>query len=257
MRGLTGWLQRRAAADRPAGRQPSTPPGIRIYVVGDVHGRCDLLDDVLIRVAAHTRANPGPESLLVLMGDYVDRGPHSASVLARLARLRDTRNVVALMGNHEAMMLSGLGSVDRLADWVRNGGQETLLSYGLDPTLRLGDAAQGRAFLDEAIRTIPADHLGCLRALRPCFALGDYFFAHAGVRPGRGLDQQRCEDLLWIREPFLSSSADFGAVVVHGHNPVPRPDIRDNRINVDTGAYITGRLTCLILQGTDRQVLGG
>ena len=223
------------------------PDGVRVYAIGDIHGRVDLLDGLLKRIEAHIAAKPIRHSIEVFLGDYIDRGPASQSVLERLVARSSYRSVF-LKGNHETFMIDFIKSPHILEDWQRLGGLETLMSYGIMPTINANAVAQAQIAADFD-RVLPDSHRQFLGHLRLSFTCGDFFFVHAGVRPGIPLEKQRDEDLLWIRQEFLFCENDFGKVVVHGHTPVPNPDIRPNRINIDTGGFATGRLTCLILEG--------
>ena len=227
---------------------------MRVYAIGDVHGRVDLLDQVLLRIDAHETAHPGPRPVEVFLGDYIDRGPASREVLDRLSARTRTRETVCLKGNHETFTEAFIKDPTILNDWRRYGGIETLLSYGLVPSVNMGPAEQIKLAATFS-EVLPLSHRIFLGSLRPSFTCGDYFFVHAGVRPGIPLAKQREEDLLWIRDDFLLYEDDFGKVVVHGHTPVREPDIRPNRINIDTGAYATGQLTCLMLEGDKRQFI--
>ncbi|MBP2427912.1 serine/threonine protein phosphatase 1 [Bradyrhizobium elkanii] len=171
-----------------------------------------------------------------------------------LDQRRRTRSMVCLLGNHEACLLEFLVNPDMLAQWRQFGGLQTLMSYGLTPSPN-PDASERRALARQLIRQMPPAHLTFLRSLPLCYVHKRYFFVHAGVRPGIALNQQRKEDLLWIRDDFLMSEDDFGKVVVHGHTPVHEAELLRNRINVDTGAYATGRLTCVKLEGARRTLL--
>jgi serine/threonine protein phosphatase 1 len=220
------------------------PAGMRVYAIGDIHG-CDReLGALHAAVAVDLARRPARSTTVVHLGDYFDHGPDSAAVLARLAAappIAGTR-VVMLCGDHERMLLDVL-SGDRPAatDWLHSGGAATLTSFGLDP------GSPREAWL----AALPADLPAFLRGLAPSLRLGGYLFAHAGVRPGVPLDRQTDEDLIGIRQPFLSSEQDFGAVVVHGHTPVSLPLIRTNRIALDTGAGLGGRLSCAVLEADE------
>ena len=183
----------------------------------------------------------------VFLGDYIDRGPSSRAVLDRLIDRSRTHEIVCLKGNHETYLFEFLRNPAVLADWRRLGGLETLMSYGLEPSMK-ADMAEQLELAKALEVSLPKHHRQFLRSLCTSFSCGDFFFVHAGVRPGIPLEQQREEDLLWIRDDFLLCEDDFGKIVVHGHTPVREPDIRPNRINIDTGAYATGRLTCLIIE---------
>jgi serine/threonine protein phosphatase 1 len=224
------------------------PKGLRVYAIGDVHGRIDLLDDLLARIDADRARYPAAgRAIEVFLGDYVDRGPSSCAVIDRLierARISDT---IFLKGNHEAFVLDFLKEPGVLNNWRLYGGLDTLMSYGLSPSFT-ADASQDAKLAGALKQAMPSSHFGFLSGLVLSFTRGDFFFVHAGVRPGVPLSQQREDDLLWIREDFLLCEDDFGKIVVHGHTPVMEPDVRPNRINIDTGAYATGKLTCLILE---------
>jgi serine/threonine protein phosphatase 1 len=228
--------------------KPRLPEGIRIYAIGDIHGRADLLQQ-LFTVIDNDLARSAPErAIQVFLGDYVDRGPDSRGVLDLLIDRQGCHETVFLKGNHEAFFLDVLQDPAKLQDWRNYGGLTTLMSYGVQPSMK-PTAEQQIELIDALARSMPAEHLAFLRNLPLSFDCGDFFFAHAGVRPGLALDRQTEADLLWIREEFLNSEEDFGKLVVHGHTPVATPDFRPNRINIDTGAYATGNLTLLTIQG--------
>ena len=223
------------------------PDGVRIYAIGDIHGRADLLDRLLQRIDADLAKNSPRQAIEVFLGDYVDRGSASREVLDRLIERKKAHRAVFLKGNHEALMIRFPIDPSILDDWQRLGGLETLMSYGITPSINADAPAQSRLAVAFG-QAFPESHRSFLGELKTSFTCGDYFFVHAGVRPGVPLTKQRDEDLLWIRHEFLLSEDDFSKIVVHGHTPVLQPDIRLNRINIDTGAYATGRLTCLVLE---------
>jgi serine/threonine protein phosphatase 1 len=229
---------------------PRTPHGVRIYAIGDVHGRADLLAQCFGCIDADIAAFPGPRVIQVLLGDYIDRGPQSRQVLDLLVRRSHHHRVVCLKGNHETYIADFLREPAILGQWRHFGGLATLVSYGVTPSIN-ADKQEQRELASAFDRALPRSHRGFLTNLKASFACGDYFFVHAGVRPGVPLSGQHEQDLLWIREDFLLHEGDFGKIVIHGHTPVMEPDIRSNRINIDTGAYATGRLTCLVLEGED------
>ena len=182
------------------------------------------------------------------LGDYIDRGPHSRGVIERLAENPFPGDYIALKGNHEALFEAFLADPAIGAQWRTLGGLETLHSFGV----RVAPLMAGRSFAEAAdgLRAaLTPRHGEFLAALQPSLSVGRYFLCHAGVRPGVPLERQRPEDLMWIRDEFLRSTADFGKVVVHGHTPSEEPEVLANRINIDTGAYATGRLTCVVLEG--------
>ena len=226
------------------------PAGIRIYAIGDVHGRIDLLDQVLSRVDADTAAHPVRLAIRVFLGDYIDRGPASKHVLDRLITCCATHPSVCLIGNHETYLCEFLKNPEVLSVWKRWGGLDTLLSYGITPSIETNAEAQAK-LAHELNRILPLRHRLFLGALIPYFICGDFFFVHAGVRPGIPLTDQTEDDLLWIRDEFLFCEENFGKVIVHGHTPVREPEVWANRINIDTGAYATGRLTCLVLENDE------
>jgi len=234
--------------------RPRVPDGLRVYAVGDIHGRLDLLDPLLARIDADLEGHAAERSLQVFLGDYIDRGDASAQVIDRLIKRGEATPTVCLKGNHEACLLEFLEEPEILTSWARNGGLTTLLSYGVEPVLNAD--LDTRASLSASLaETMPASHLTFLSSLPLTFACGDFLFVHAGVRPGISLARQREEDLLWIRDAFLCHEAPFEKMIVHGHTPVIEPQVRANRINIDTGAYATGRLTCLRLEGEDVRIL--
>ena len=247
MNTLLGKLFGSAAA--PSARAPD---GVRIYAVGDIHGRLDLLDRLLAMIDAEPAA--GLDVRLVFLGDYVDRGPDSAGVLGRLAQLASERPAtVFLKGNHEAAMLDFLTDPEEGKDWLDWGGMETLESYGVPSPWTLSSDALVAAL---AAR-LPAAHAMLLERLALSHTAGDYFFAHAGVRPGVALDAQAADDLLWIRGAFHDAKPAERPekVVVHGHHPVKTALDAGWRIAVDTGAVWTGVLTAVALEGATRRFI--
>lgn len=234
-----------------------TPDGMRIYAIGDVHGRLDLLERAHAGIASELDRRRPASYRIVHCGDYIDRGPESAGVVVRLVELsRRDPNVVCLGGNHEDELLAFLADpVDAAELWFRYGGLNTLASYGIDAWPA---PAQPRALTDlrDAFQAaLPADHRLFLENLADDIVLGDFLFVHAGIRPGVPLERQTRADKRWIREAFLASPLDHGKVVVHGHTPVPIPEVRLNRINIDTGAYASGRLTCVVIEGSNHRFL--
>ena len=239
-------------------RQQSAPagaPGYRAYVVGDVHGRLDLLQDLLAKIHAELQHHPSAKTLLVFVGDLIDRGPSSAQVVERLRTYkREGVKTVFLLGNHEEVLLRILGGDASLIDkWRWFGGAECLQSYGADPVqLDRASDEEALAFVRNAI---PREHVRFLETFADSCAFGDYLFVHAGIRPGVGVEQQSQADLRWIRDPFLNDDRDHGCIVVHGHTISDDVEQRVNRIGIDTGAYRSGVLTALAIEGTDRWLL--
>jgi serine/threonine protein phosphatase 1 len=244
----------RGASARPG----IIPPGQAAYAVGDVHGRLDLLRELLQRIAGDAARHPADTARsLVFLGDYIDRGTESRGVVDCL--LEDPLpgfETIRLMGNHEDAILAFLDGDSDGLDWLSFGGLETLLSYGV-PLRRLPHTEDAVADLRLSLSSaLPREHLDFFRRGALRHAIGDYLFVHAGVRPGVPLEQQTPTDLMWIRDDFLGSRVPLlGHVVVHGHTICDLPQDRDHRINVDTGAFVSGRLTCLVLRGNERRFI--
>lgn len=231
------------------------PRGQRAYVIGDVHGCFDQLERLLSQVEAELRERPAARTSIVFLGDLIDRGPASSRVLERLRTYSPSRaSAHFIMGNHEEVMLRVLsGEADLLPSWLRFGGAETLRSYGIDPSELRGLPP------DELVRqlndAVPAAHIQFLETFADSITFGTYLFVHAGIRPGVDLAEQSQSDLRWIREPFLGDSTDHGFVVVHGHTITNEVEVTPNRIGIDTGAFRTGTLTALAIEGNRRWLL--
>ena len=234
---------------------PKGADGYRAYVIGDVHGRLDLLEQLLDVIERDLAERPSRKTLLVFLGDLIDRGPHSAQVIERLRTYRSPRvRTVCLLGNHEEVLLRILAGDSALIEqWRWFGGAECLESYGLDPEAiaRMDD----QAALDAVRSAIPKEHSDFIGSFVDTCRFGDYLFVHAGIRPGVTLDEQAQSDLRWIREPFLLDDTDHGCIVVHGHTIGAKVEERPNRIGIDTGAYRTGVLTALVIEGEGRGYL--
>lgn len=235
--------------------RPSGPEGYRAYVIGDIHGRLDLLKDLLSKIHAELAAEPPRMCKLVFLGDLIDRGPNSAQVVECLRTYhRKGVETVFLLGNHEEVLLRILGGeFDLLAQWLWFGGSECLMSYGVNPE-EVARASEEEA-LAMVAAAIPPQHVEFLESFEDSHRFGDYLFVHAGIRPGVQLDIQSDADLRWIREPFLSDKSDHGVVVVHGHTISSSVELRPNRIGIDTGAYRSGVLTALGIEADDRWLL--
>jgi diadenosine tetraphosphatase ApaH/serine/threonine PP2A family protein phosphatase len=217
------------------------PSGRRVYAIGDIHGCASQLKNLHASIAEDLARRPIASALLLHVGDYVDRGADTRGVIAHLIGAPPVpgAEMVNLMGNHENTMIEALnGERAAATDWLFTGGRPTLQSYGADPD---GPRTEWRGY-------VPDSHVHFLRDLRLMHREGGYAFVHAGVRPGVALEAQARDDLLRMRQPFLYSEQDFGAVVVHGHSPVKAPVIRHNRIAIDTGAVYGGDMTCLVLE---------
>lgn len=236
---------------------PAAPAGQRIYAVGDIHGRLDLLDQLLDMISRDdAEQDPVERRTLIFLGDYIDRGPDSRGVIDRLLYgMPEGFEAIHLKGNHEEILLRSLTDPGTVPMWMANGGIETLASYGVLRKDHTGIPLRAQ-FLGPALaRALPEDHLAFYESRPLTVAFGDYLFVHAGLQPGVALAQQSEYDMLFIREPFLSHRGSFGKVVVHGHTPVAEPEMRPNRIGIDTGAFFTGHLTALRLEGEYRGFL--
>jgi len=234
--------------------RPRVPAGRRVYAIGDIHGRADLLSETFARIDADLRSRPSARSTEVFLGDYIDRGPDSQRVIELLLGRQKNHDTIFLKGNHEDCLLRVLTDPGVLSEWKMIGGLSTVLSYGVSVTGHHEPQSHERIAAALA-QAIPRSHQDLLSKLPLSHTLGDYFFAHAGVRPGIPLTAQSARDLLWIRDDFLLHEEDFGKVIVHGHTPTMEPEVRRNRINIDTGAYATNRLTCLVLEADQMSFL--
>ena len=249
---LFGWKRRTATERAPA----RVPEGVLLYAVGDIHGRSDLLLPLLKKIGADAREEPAARRILLFVGDYVDRGPDSRGVIDAIVDGVTPFETVFLKGNHEAVLLDFLDNPARWEDWRRFGGLETLASYGVDHRLLAGAGVEPEEIRDAFLAALPRKHLDFLRTLLLSYECGDYYFVHAGARPGIPLDQQIEADQLWIREGFLDAGDVFGGrVVVHGHTPKKSPERRSFRIGIDTGAYLYGCLTAARFMGDQVEFL--
>lgn len=247
---------RQLLGSRPPAPRPAIPAGERVYAIGDIHGRADLFAALIAAVEAddarHQAASPA-QTTIILLGDLIDRGPDSAGVVRMARQWQERRRVRILAGNHEEMLLQSLTSIDVLRVFLRAGGRETAISYGIDPK------AYTQASFEEVqamlCAAFPPEDEAFMASFEEQIRIGDYSFVHAGIKPGVPLAEQQRGDLRWIREPFLSSSTDHGAVVVHGHTIFEDVSLRPNRIGIDTGAYDSGKLTAIGLEGTDRWLI--
>ena len=218
-----------------------------MYAIGDVHGRADLLARLFSGIDADLAANSTPRAIEVFLGDYIDRGPNSRGVLDLLIARSQRHETVFLKGNHEVLIEHFLYMPEALATWRQVGGIQTLASYGVRPSFN-PDPAEQAALAQRLATALPPAHRQFLASLKRSFSCGDFFFVHAGVRPGVPLSEQTDEDLFWIREKFLRHAEKFEKIIVHGHTPVDEVEFHSNRINVDTGAFATGRLSCLRIE---------
>jgi serine/threonine protein phosphatase 1 len=251
--GLFGWGAKRRSSASP----PSTG-GPLIYAIGDIHGRLDLLEDLLGQIARDMAATPSDEKpVLVFLGDYVDRGAYSRGVIECAMRICALENVEvrALKGNHEQAMLAFLANPEFGPTWLQNGGAATLVSYGVAAPQARTTSDLWTETRDALERAMPPGHLAFLQNLELCVEYGDYIFVHAGLRPGVPIERQTEQDMLWIRNEFLEERRPFSKMVVHGHTPEPEPYAGPVRMGLDTGAYATGVLTAARLFGQDRRFI--
>ena len=238
---------------RAATPPPSIPVGKRVYAIGDIHGRRDLFNALIACIELDDRLRKPADTTIVLLGDLVDRGPDSAGVIDAARALKARRKVRIICGNHEEMFLRCFEDLELFRNFLRFGGRETVLSYPLD--LERWNSAgieAGQAIMRESV---PEADLSFMRSFEDRVVIGDYCFVHAGILPGVDIDDQAEQHLRWIREPFLSDNSNHGFVIVHGHTITEAPEFRHNRIGIDTGAYASGRLTALALEGEARWLI--
>ena len=242
-----------SAAPEPAVPIAAVPDGERVYAIGDIHGRLDLFEQLIVAIDADDATRPPAQTTVILLGDLIDRGPDSAGVIDAAMAWGERRHVRLLVGNHEEMFLDGLKRTEVLRHFLRYGGKETVLSYPIDRTayreLSLDE-------LQERLRdAVPQAHIDYLGSAEVAVAIGDYLFVHAGIRPGVAIADQNPADLRWIREKFITDTRYHGCVVVHGHTISVGVEEMPNRIGIDTGAFQSGRLTALGLEGSQRWYL--
>lgn len=253
-------LERETRAERPAkidhkaieARQAAVPDDLRIYAIGDVHGRADLLKRLMLNIREDAGdLEEGKRAVLVFLGDYVDRGFQSKEVIDYLlSEELEGFETIFLKGNHEAAFLEFMSDPAFGPQWAKFGGSETLTSYGIRPPRAHTAASDWNEACQRLNEVLPVSHRSFLQTLAPSVVIGDYAFVHAGMRPGRPIEEQTEDDLLWIRDSFLNDKTEFEQVVVHGHTPIPAPHRDHRRIGVDTGAYLSGKLTAARLDGT-------
>ena len=231
----------------------SVPFGQRVYAIGDVHGRFDLFQALQSAIERDDTQRDAAETTIILLGDLIDRGPHSADVIAAARAWRKRRAVRLLCGNHEEMFVRSFGSLSLFRDFLQFGGCETVLSYAVDAqAFAAADLEDAHAMM---VAAVPRKDIEFLDSFEDYITIGDYLFVHAGIRPGERLKDQVTQDMRWIREPFLSHAAPHEHVVVHGHTNTDEPVIAANRIGIDTGAYMSGRLTALGIEGGARWLI--
>lgn len=245
-----------ALRQRRGGRvHPSAPNSVALFAIGDIHGRIDLLEPLLDVIG--DEAAQRPRTIVVGLGDYVDRGQDSRAVVDRLLDLaaRPGIETCFLRGNHDQILLDFLADHSLGPYWRQVGGGETLFSYGVEPPATRKHMEEWRAAREAFAANMPERHLAFFQNLIFSFTWGDYFFAHAGAQPGIPLEEQSQRDLMWIRDPFLDDKGRFDRIVVHGHTPAEEVHADDRRIGLDTGAYMTGVLTVCRFEGEERRLI--
>ncbi len=235
---------------------PSVAQDARVYTIGDLHGRLDLLREMLDEIFADRASHDASRYKIIFLGDYIDRGGDARTLLDFIsANQIDGFETIYLVGNHEDYLLRFMDDTTIGPQWLKYGGRETLSSYAITPSLATPGAEDFDLIQEELRRAVPQSHLAFLRGLETWHREGDYLFVHAGIRPGIPLEQQTRHDLTFSREGFVDCTDDHGCVVVHGHTVSAEPELLPNRINIDTGAYNTGTLTCLVLQGDGQWIM--
>jgi Calcineurin-like phosphoesterase len=242
------------AKPRSSSSYPAAPDGRTIYVIGDVHGRLDLLKLVHRNIDEDKLGAGASQTVEIYLGDYIDRGPQVADVISALVRRASDTYAVFLRGNHEQLMLDFLEGKECFNEWRAVGALPSLLSYGLPAKLISGEASPDHV-RSALAHSVPQEHIDFLWETGSYCAVESYLMVHAGIRPGVRLEDQQAADLFGIRSEFLEFEGDLGCIVVHGHTPVLEPDFRPNRINIDTGAFATNRLTCLRIGEDGARVL--
>jgi serine/threonine protein phosphatase 1 len=238
---------------KPPRPLPAIPPGERVYAIGDIHGRLDLFAALIRAIEQDDAARTRAEVSVVLLGDLVDRGPHSAGVLKAVRLWQGVRNLRIVCGNHEEMFLASFESLSTFRGFMHYGGLETVLSYPVDAeTFLSAEPEEAQAMMN---KVVPLEDIEFIAGFEDFVVIGDYLFVHAGIRPRQPLMEQNLQEMRWIREPFLSHSGWHDHMVVHGHTISQEPQIAHNRIGIDTGAYQSGRLTALGLEGESRWLI--
>ena len=237
----------------PPPKLPAVPDGVRYYAIGDIHGRLDLYEALIATIEAEIAAAPALDHRIIVLGDLVDRGPDSAGVVTRTRVWQQACNVRVLAGNHEEMFLAAFQKPEALRHFLKHGGRETMLSYGMS-TKQLATLSLEELF-ERLPQLVPQSTRDYIAGFETMIRAGDYVFVHAGIDPTRPLGEQKRSDLLWIRERFLSHEGPLEKVVVHGHTIFDHVMDCGNRIGIDTGAFRSGVLTALVLQGDQRRIL--
>jgi serine/threonine protein phosphatase 1 len=241
------------AGHSPAEPITCIPEGERVYAIGDIHGRCDLLCRMIARIEADDAGRDKSDTTIILLGDLVDRGPDSAGVIATAREWANRRRVRILAGNHEEMFLGSFQREETLRHFLRHGGKETLLSYPIDAdTYNRATLEELRMIMQAAV---PAEDIAFMQTMEDRIRIGDYLFVHAGIRPGIAPEDQQVSDLRWIRGEFIEGPAQRDFAVVHGHTITDAPHVSPLRIGLDTGAFASGQLTAIGLEGSARWLI--
>jgi serine/threonine protein phosphatase 1 len=237
----------------PPPRLPAVPGGRRYYAIGDIHGRLDLYEAMIAAIEQEMASSPALDHRIILLGDLVDRGPDSAGVITRTRAWQQTRNVRVLAGNHEEMFLAAFERPEALRHFLKHGGHETVMSFGLSRDELL--ALELEDIFTRLHQVVPQETRDYIAGFETMIRAGDYVFVHAGIDPARPLAEQKRSDCLWIRDRFLNHEGPLEKVVVHGHTIFDKVMDCGNRIGIDTGAFRSGVLTALVLEGDQRRVL--
>lgn len=244
---------RQIFSTRPDAPKPTVPVGTRYYAIGDIHGRLDLFEALIEAIEADDQEADEAEAHIILLGDLVDRGKDSAGVIKRARKWQKKRSVRILAGNHEEMFLEAFDEVDVLRHFLKHGGRETIMSYGV--STKQFNAWTLEELFEQLPNIVSKKERKYIADFEEMIVAGDYLFVHAGIDPNRSLDEQKRSDMLWIRDRFLRYDGDLGKVVVHGHTIFPNVTDNGNRIGIDTGAFRSGVLTALVLEGDQRRIL--
>lgn len=245
---------RQLFGEKPAPRRIARiPAGERYYIVGDIHGRLDLFEALIAAIETDDAAGPAAQTTIVLLGDLIDRGPDSAGVIDRAIAWSKTRTIRIIAGNHEEMFLQSFEDREMLRHFIRHGGRETILSYGIKR--KRYNELSIKDLQAELETLVPGKHRKFLEGFEDLIVAGDYVFVHAGINPANPLEDQKKADLRWIRDRFLKHTDPFSHVVVHGHTIFDGVEATEHRIGIDTGAFRSGRLTALVLEGETRRTI--
>lgn len=230
------------------------PQNIRLYAIGDVHGRFDLLQDMHGLIRADLDHRPVHDWRIIHLGDYIDRGPQSKEVLDFLidAARHDPR-ILSLLGNHDEGFLNYLATGDTAGIFALHGGVETGLSYGVE--LDFSDTDKARRSHEALVKAVPQTHVDFIRSMPRWLSFGDFFFCHAGVDPALPLEEQDPDDLIWIRTLFLKWTDPLAKVIIHGHTPQGAVDVQPNRVNLDTYAWKSGLLSAIAIDGVEKRFI--